>query len=194
MNSDVEIKLKRRLIAMVLSSHELMAALRAVRDLELVSWCIGAGAVRSMVWDRLHGYAVPTSLDDIDVVYFEDSVGPERDAELERRLRLAMPNLVWEVTNQATVHCWFQEQFSQEVAPLKSLEEGVATWPEYATCVGVTLNHDDSVGITAPHGLGDLFGLLVRHNPVRAGKDIYWQRVVTKRFRERWPLVSIIPV
>jgi hypothetical protein len=31
-----------------------MAQLRAVRSLGLASWCIGAGAVRNLVWDALH--------------------------------------------------------------------------------------------------------------------------------------------
>lgn len=171
-----------------------MSALRAVRKLELNSWCIGAGAVRSLVWDAMHGFAEPTPLDDVDVVYFDPAVeSAEHDAALEHRLRCEMPSVAWEVTNQATVHHWFARHLGQQVAPLVSLEDGVGTWPEIATCVGVFLRADDSIGVVAPHGLDDLFHLIVRHNPVRADARTYRERVASKRFAERWPLLSICP-
>lgn len=104
-----------------------------------------------------------------------------------------MPSLAWEVTNQATVHRWFAEHLGQTVAPLLSLEDGVATWPEVATCVGVFLRPDDSIGVVAPHGVDDLFGLVVRHNPVRADAQTYRERVASKRFAARRPLLTIHP-
>lgn len=184
--------LERRLVAMVHSSTDLMAALTAVRSLGLNSWCIGAGAVRSLVWDALHGFEQASAIDDIDVVYFDDAAGdPGQDAYLESRLRSVMPALRWEVTNQATVHHWFASNLGQAVPPLGSLEEGVATWPEFATCVGVNLDDEESIGVVAPHGLDDLFGLRVRHNALRASVATYRQRLESKRFGERWPLLSI---
>lgn len=150
---------------MVAASDELMAALRAVRSLGLRSWCIGAGAIRSLVWDTLHGFDRRSAVEDLDVVYFDVEASPEHDAGLENQLRSAMPGFNWEVTNQAAVHRWFAAALGQVVPPLASLEEGVATWPEFATCVGVWLNEDGSLGVVAPHGLDDLFALRVRHNP-----------------------------
>jgi hypothetical protein len=185
-------ELERRLVAMVRSSSHLIAALLAVRSLGLDSWCIGAGAVRSLVWDALHGFETPSVLEDVDVVHFDrKALGPEQDAYLENRLRAIMPTVQWEVTNQATVHQWFASNLGQVVHPLGSLEEGVATWPEFATCVGVYLTDDESIGVVAPHGLDDLFALRVRHNPIRACFTVYRQRVKSKRFSERWPLLSI---
>lgn len=183
-----------RLTALVGASTGLMAALHAVRSLGLDSWCIGAGAVRSLVWDDLHGFAEPTPLDDVDVVYFDSAFfSAAQDAEYESQLRRAMPSVAWEVTNQATVHRWFAEYLGQTVAPLLSLDDGVGSWPEVATCVGVFLRPDDSIGVVAPHGLDDLFGLVVRHNPVRADAQTYRERVASKRFAARWPLLTIHP-
>ncbi|AGU51381.1 hypothetical protein VAPA_1c43050 [Variovorax paradoxus B4] len=176
---------------MAAASDELMAALRAVRSLGLQSWCIGAGAVRSLVWDTLHGFDRRSAVEDLDVVYFDAKAGPEQDADLENRLRSAMPGFHWEVTNQAGVHRWLAAALGQVVPPLASLEEGVATWPESATCVGVYLNGDESLGVVAPHGLDDLFELRVRHNPLRASVATYRQRLAAKRFGERWPRLSI---
>lgn len=183
--------LEQRLAALVRSSAELMAALSAARSLGLGSWCIGAGAVRTLVWDALHGHAIPTPLADVDLVYFDADAPPQRDSELEARLRTAMPSLTWEVTNQVHVHTWFMREFGREVAPLLSLEDGVATWPEYATCVGVSLEDGDAIRVIAPHGLEDLFALRVRHNPARADIDTYRRRVTSKRFAQRWPLLAI---
>ncbi len=106
-------------------------------------------------------------------------------------LREAMPGLRWEATNQASVHEWFADKIGQIVPPVRSLEEGIATWPEFATCVGVNLDDDESIGIVAPHGLGDMFGLRVGHNPLRASAATYTQRVQSKQFSERWPLLTI---
>ncbi|RFP10608.1 MULTISPECIES: nucleotidyltransferase family protein [unclassified Duganella] len=183
--------LEQRLLDLVRTSAELMAALSAARSLALDSWCIGAGAVRTLVWDALHGHAFATPLADVDLVYFAPDAPPQRDAELEARLRQLMPGLEWEVTNQAHVHTWFMREFGREVAPLLSLEEGVATWPEYATCIGVALAADGTIRVIAPHGLEDLFGLRVRHNPARADAGTYRHRVVSKRFAQRWPLLAI---
>lgn len=177
---------------MVCSSPELIELLKAVRRLGLASWCIGAGAVRSLVWDRLHGFTAPSHYDDVDVVYYDDQAGQEQDDVLQKRLQTSMPSARWEVTNQALVHHWFFAQHSQVVPPSHSLAEGIATWPEYATCVGVRLNLDDSIEVIAPHGLEDLFQLRLRHNPTRVSGAVFNERVTSKRFIERWPMLSII--
>ncbi|MEH3087893.1 MAG: nucleotidyltransferase family protein [Xylophilus ampelinus] len=176
---------------MVVASHELMATLQAARLLGLRSWCIGAGVIRSLVWDALHGFKHRSAVDDVDLVYFDADAPREHDAELEKQLRSILPDVRWEVTNQANVHGWFARDLGQAVPPILSLADGIATWPEFATCVGVFLRKDGSLGVIAPHGLDDLFNLRVRHNPLRASVETYRQRVETKRFGERWPLLSI---
>ena len=171
-----------------------MPALRAARSLGLASWCIGAGALRNLVWDHLHGHAVPSALADIDLAYFDaDHLGAERDRELQAQLRRQAPTLPWEVTNQAAVHLWFESYFGHAVAPLASLHEAVASWPEYATAVGVRLHADEGIEVIAPHGLDDLFGIFVRRNPARVSVETYRQRVQEKRYAERWPRVIIEP-
>lgn len=194
MHNSPESELRARLIDIVRESAWFMAALEAVQSLGLASWCIGAGAVRNLVWDKLHGFNEPSSLPDIDVAYFDPSnLTAERDKELQRKLTVVFPGTPWEVTNQAAVHRWFEEYFGQAVAPLTSLQEAIATWPEYATAVGVTLLEDKTIGVIAPYGLEDLFALLVRHNPARASVGMYRERLVQKRYSERWPKVRVVP-
>lgn len=170
-----------------------MPALRAVHSLGLQSWCIGAGAVRNLVWDALAGKAARSALSDVDVAYFDSTdVSTERDHALQHQLKIAMPDVPWEVTNQAGVHLWFERYFGHAVAPVTSLEAAVATWPEYATSVAVTLTENDAIEVIAPLGLDDLFTMTVRHNPARASVANYQARVAQKKYRDRWPGVTIV--
>jgi hypothetical protein len=145
------------------------------------------------VWDDLHGYSQPSRLADLDVAYFDASdPTPERDLALQLRLREAMPGIVWEVTNQAAVHQWFAAYFGHAVEPLPSLWEAVASWPEYATSVGVWLGRDDAIEVIAPHGLDDLFNCVIRRNPARVSIETYRMRVEQKNYAARWPLVTVV--
>ncbi|MFF7059130.1 nucleotidyltransferase family protein [Achromobacter spanius] len=189
--ADIRAPYEQQLYDLVEASDQLMAALQTVRSLGLSSWCIGAGAIRSLVWDALHGFQSASKVDDLDVAYFDEDAAPGQDAELQERLSLLAPHLAWDATNQAKVHEWLVDASGRAVAPLTSLQDGLATWPEFATCVGVYLDDDDSLHVIAPHGLNDLFGLLVRHNPQRASVATFTDRVRSKRFRARWPRLSI---
>ncbi|RXN91651.1 hypothetical protein C7R54_07295 [Achromobacter aloeverae] len=170
-----------------------MDALRAVRSLGLASWCIGAGVIRSLVWDSLHGFREPSHVQDVDVAYFAPDAAAYLDRELQRQLSVLNPALAWEVTNQAKVHEWLVDDAGHAVPPVDSLEGGLATWPEFATCVGVYLTSHDVVKVVAPYGLNDLFELQVRHNTCRASAATYLERVRSKQFRERWPRLTIFP-
>jgi uncharacterized protein len=182
-----------RLIALARATPWFMRALTQVRMLGLREWCVGAGAVRNLVWDALHEHAKPSALADIDVAHFDaDDLSTERDAELQQRLHALAPELPWEVTNQAGVHLWFESQFGHPVAPLHSLGEAVASWPEYATAVGLRLDDDDRLHVIAPHGLEDLFAMVVRRNPTRVSVQTYRERVASKRYAQRWPQVRVI--
>lgn len=175
-------------MTLVRGKPSLMAALAAARALDLASWAIGAGAVRSLVWDDLHGYTQPTVLADIDLVYFDPSAAPQADAHLQQALQLMHPGVHWEVTNQAHVHHWLADGRPA----FGSLEEGIASWPEVATCVGVWRDADENIGVIAPHGLDDLFGLQVRYNPTRAGPATYRQRLAAKQFTRTWPRLRVL--
>lgn len=184
---------ERQLCDVVRASKPLMAALRSVRSLGLLSWCIGAGSIRSLVWDSLHGFSTSSPAVDVDVAYFDADASARFDAQLQKRLSGLLPELAWDVTNQANVHEWLVDDSGLAVAPLTSLEDGIATWPEFATCVGVYLDWDDTIRVIAPYGLTDLFQLRIRHNPRRASVSTFIERIQSKRFAQRWPRLSIIP-
>lgn len=169
-----------------------MAALRAVRELGLQSWCIGAGMVRALVWDHLHGYGQPSPVQDIDVVYFDpNDLSVSQERRHEARLHELAPDVAWEVVNQAAVHRWLRHSGASDAAPFASLDEGIASWPEYATCVGVCLTPENRIEVIAPHGLDDLFSMVLRWNPTRVSQSVFHQRYASKQFQARWPQVRV---
>ncbi|MCD9028654.1 nucleotidyltransferase family protein [Luteimonas sp. BDR2-5] len=169
-----------------------MQALRAARALALPSWCIGAGAVCNLVWDHLHGYPSPSFLADIDLAYFDPDEPPGRERDHQAEMERICPGMPWEVTNQAHVHLWFERHFGHAVPPLRSLHDAVASWPEFATSVGIGLGADGTVQIIAPLGLDDLFAMRIRRNPARVSVETFRQRIAGKRYTDRWPRVEIV--
>jgi hypothetical protein len=184
---------RARLVAIAHATPWFMEALGAARSLALPGWCIGAGAVRNLVWDALHGHREPTELADVDLAYFDrHDLSLDRDRVLAATIKAAAPRFEWDVTNQAAVHLWFASHFGHAVEPLRSIDEAVASWPEFATSVAMRLRDDDSIEVIAPHGLDDLFGMVVRRNPTRVSVETYRRRVREKRYEARWPLVRVI--
>ena len=181
------------LIAIVRETPWLMRALAAVRSLELPEGAIGAGAVRTCVWNHLHGFAGTPALRDVDIAYFDPrDISKAREDAFLAQLQARDPDFPWEVTNQAGIHQYLTDAAGRALPPFRSLEQAVASWPETATCVAVRLNTDDSVGVIAPLGLDDLFEMVIRRNPARVSLETYRKRIADKRWTERWPKVRVL--
>jgi hypothetical protein len=56
--------------------------------------------------------------------------------------------------------------------------------------LGVRLETDGQWRIYAPHGLSDIFNLVVRPNPVLAPQDVYETK--TARWRRQWPELTVL--
>jgi hypothetical protein len=184
--------LETRLLA-ILSEHSwFMSALDAVSDLGLSQWCIGAGVIRNIVFDYLDGGST-TPIRDVDVAYFDMlDLSEHKDREYEYILKVRMPNVPWEITNQAAVHLWFHKKFGYRVPPVNGIKEAVATWPETCMAVALTKMHKDEYKVYAPCGLEDLFGMVIRRNPARVDIRSYNARISTKQYDQCWKSVRII--
>jgi hypothetical protein len=178
---------------MMRSSSMLMSALNAARVVDPPDWLIGAGAIRDLVWDRLHGVQKPARPKDVDLVFFDPALLDESGEQsvLEALCELA-PEVPWDVSNQAAVHVWYPQAFGIEVPSLSSSADGVGTWPETASAVAVRLMADDAMKVVAPFGLDDLFGLVCRRNPRRVTIEEYRRRIERKQIAQRWPRVQIV--
>jgi len=157
--------------------------LERVKALDLPDCWIGAGFVRSAVWDHLHGRAPAAPDGDVDVIWFDRTrAASDIDRELEARLNGIEPSVGWSVKNQARMHLRNGDE------PYTSTADAMSHWPETATAVAVRLT-DSGIEILAPFGLDDLFSLTVRPTPAFSGKrlPILQERMREKRWLERWP-------
>lgn len=176
------------LTALILADPHRMQVLRNVQALNLPDCWIGAGFVRSAVWDHLHQRAPAESTDDIDVVWFEPRrTGDPVDRAIERQLATVDPAPRWSVKNQAIMHLRNRDR------PYRSTVDAMAFWPETATAVAIRL-HDGALEIAAPFGLDDLFDLILRPTPAFRGDRLpaFHDRIATKRWLERWPKLSLV--
>lgn len=176
------------LCRLVGASDWLRGALEASCDLIGSPWCIAAGAVRSLVWNHLHGLP-PCPDPEIDLVHFSPLAPVEFDAEVASTLTRRLPEFRWDVVNQVYAHRFAVKPGS---TPFVSLEHAMACWPETATAVGVWLAPDGQLRVVAPLGLTDLFGLVLRPSPWLRDPQVFEQRLLAKRFRERWPLLRVV--
>jgi hypothetical protein len=170
-----------------------MQVLEAARDCDPPDWWIGAGVIRDLVWDELHGGFDHTKEKDVDLAFFDPTdLSPDRDLEVEAALRRCLPTVPRQARNQAAVHTWYERRFGFPVEPLESSADAVATWPETATAVAVRLDTNDDLHITAPCGLHDLLKGVCRRNPRRVSVDEYHRRLEAKQIATRWPRVLIV--
>lgn len=172
--------------AFIARQPHLVAPLEAVSRLRLPDCWIAAGFVRNAVWDVLHCGSSDTIQGDVDVVYFDKSCATaDADAVIEKMLCTAMLGLEWSVKNQARMHV---RNGDPQYA---STSDAMTHWPEICTAVAARSNCG-VVELLAPFGVDDLTSLRVRPTPSFSFKlDIYRERVVRKRWSERWPRLTI---
>ncbi|WP_314585204.1 nucleotidyltransferase family protein [Paenibacillus terrigena] len=178
---------EQQLTQWISQDQDMIDVLRLVRALKMNEGAIAAGFIRNYVWDRLHGFGTRTPLNDVDVIYYDaSSKSEERDRRFEKELMKQMPQYQWSVKNQARMH------LRNHHASYHSIADAMLRWPETATAVAVRINDQDRIEIVAPHGLDDLFQLLVRRGPYFEDVDYFLQRVESKNWRYLWPKLEVI--
>jgi len=182
---------RRDLTDLILADPAMMAALQAVRSLDLKDGWITAGFVRNRVWDHLHGFSKPTPLNDIDVIYFDpDRIDPAIEKHLDAALAERLPGLPWQVKNQARM----AERNGDP--PYRSIDDALCHWCETPTAIGARLTAQHEIEITAPLGLDDLFGLVVRPTPFARSHPHklaqYRERMARKNWPRLWPRIRVL--
>jgi hypothetical protein len=166
-----------------------MDGLAAVRDLGIPNGYIAAGAIRDAVWDAVMGHRQEERSSDVDVVYF-DAFEAERD--WSQLLARELPNVRWEVTNQATIHRWQSQVLGRPVQAYLCVSAAVRVWPETATAVAIRLTEGEQFEIVAPCGLTDLFDGIVRRNPETPDAEAFARRIKQKQWQRRWPSLRVL--
>ncbi len=167
--------------------------LRTVRTLELPDCWVGAGFVRALVWDRLHGFRRPTPLDDVDVVYFDPAVtDPTVERGHERRLASLwpgdLPAVPWSVKNQARMHRRNGDP------PYIDTADALCHWLETPTVIAVRIDGQGKLELLAPLGLGDLLALRLAPTPHALARRLadYQERVLNKPWARQWPRLKVV--
>lgn len=181
-----ESKLRARVAQWVRADHVRMRALADACALGLPDWCIAAGFVRNLVWDRLHDYDASTPLADIDLIYYDaQRCGKHFDGDLEKQLNAGDPALRWSVKNQARMHVRNGDP------PYRCTEDAMSHWPEMETAIGVRLDASGRVVVISPFGLASLFALRITPNPKRSEPGVFAGRLTEKRWLSYWPRLVV---
>lgn len=167
----------------------MMGILSAATKLNLPDWWIGAGFVRNKIWDVLHGYTKRTPLHDVDVIYLDKTDTVEKkEKEYEQQLNQLIPDIPWSVKNQARMHTKHND------IPYTSTTQALSYWVETATCMGVRLDTNGKLELTAPHGTQDLFNLILRPSPriyEQKKLKVFYDRIKKKEWQNIWPKLRI---
>lgn len=173
------------ILTIIRNDTAMMAILRAAESLQLPDWMIGAGFVRSKIWDYLHGKVYEgVQINDIDLVYFDpENTEEEIEKAYDMKLR-GLFNAEWSTKNVA--------RMSQVdgVPQYTATKDAIAVWPETATALAVALD-GDNLRLIAPCGIEDLVNMTVRMNPkFPNGIKRVRERVEQKGWRKRWPKLT----
>jgi uncharacterized protein len=178
----------------ILSGSEILTSILVrAAALGLPDWYLGAGCIAQTVWNIAHGFELNFGIRDYDLVYFDpvDLTYEGENARIEAAHQLfGGLKAPIEIRNQARVHLWYERHFGYHIAPYKSAEHAIATWPTTATAIGVRQESGGTRKIFAPFGLNDLFGLVVRPNRVQITREIYCEKV--ERWTAVWPRLRVI--
>jgi uncharacterized protein len=184
------IKTEEDIIGLVKEDPWMMDILRAAQSLYLPDWWICAGFVRSKVWDVLHYFYERSSLQDIDFIYFDrKNIDEKQEKKYEEKLNILIPNIPWSVKNEARMHVVSQ------MPPYSSSIDAISKFPETATALGLKLDENNNVLLTAPYGINDLVNLEIKPTPYftetyeRAA--IYEERLIKKNWKSIWYKVKV---
>lgn len=166
--------------------------------LGLADWYLAGGCLFQTVWNHLHGFSPTHGILDYDLLYFDDvNASAEDEGRTQEKVRTACTDVPVrvEVCNQARVHRWYESKFGAPSVPFRRCSEGIDAFLACCCSVGITRS-GNRWSLYAPHGLQDLFDLVLRPNPLRArqggalaaayaGKAARWKSV--------WPKLQVIP-
>ncbi|MFE7114386.1 nucleotidyltransferase family protein [Streptomyces sp. NPDC057654] len=179
----------------VLSRNEVLTdVLTRTAALDLPGWYVTAGCLFQTVWNVITDQPPTSGIKDYDVFYFDstDLSWEAEDAVIKAGQEVfeGVPAEV-EIRNEARVHLWYEEKFGVPCAPHASTEAAIDSFAATTCCLGVRLEPDGRWRVYAPHGLSDVFNLVVRPNPALAPRAVY--DVKTLRWKSQWPELTVLP-
>lgn len=171
----------------------LLRILERTAALDLPQWYLTAGCLFQTVWNVVTGRPPTHGIKDYDVFYFDDTdLSWEAEDAAIRTGRAAFADLPAdvEIRNEARVHLWYEQKFGVACPPHDSVESAIDSFASTTCCLGVRLEADGRWRVYAPHGLADVFNLVIRPNPVLAPRAVYETKA--ERWRQEWPELRVL--
>ncbi|MCX4750306.1 nucleotidyltransferase family protein [Kitasatospora sp. NBC_01287] len=171
----------------------LLEVLTRTAGMGLPGWYVTAGCLFQTVWNVVTDRPPTSGIKDYDVFYFDgaDLSWEAEDAVIRagREVFADLPVEV-EIRNEARVHLWYEGKFGVPCAPHTSTEAAIDCFAATTCCLGVRVEPDGRWRVYAPHGLADVFNLVVRPNPVLAPREVYEAKA--SRWQEQWPGLTVL--
>jgi len=175
-------------------NRTLTDVLAGAADLDLPGWYLTAGCIFQTVWNVVTGREATEGILDYDLFYFDgsDLSWEAEDAVIGtgRTTFAGIPAEV-EIRNEARVHLWYEQKFGAPCKPYTSTEAAIDSFAATTCCIGIRVEPGGRWRTYAPHGLSDMFNLIVRPNPIQATHDVYMAK--TDRWRRQWPTLTVLP-
>jgi len=189
----LKIENEQDIIKLIKEDKWMMSILEDAKSLNLPDWWVCAGFVRSKIWDVLHRFEKRTTMLDIDVIYFDaNSIDEEVEKKLENQLKGINPNIPWSVKNEARMHV------VNNFSPYLSSVDAISKFPETATALGLTMDEQNNVRLTAPHGIEDVINLVLRPTPYFEENNdraiIYEERIAKKQWKKLWNKLKVVHI
>lgn len=175
-------------------NHILAEVLNRAAALDLPGWYLAAGCLCQTIWNVVSGQPPDAGILDYDLAYYDaNDLSLEAEDAVIREAAGSFGDLpaAVEIRNQARVHLWYEQKFGVPCEPHESTEAAIDTFEATTACLGVRLEPGGRWRIYAPHGLADVFNLVVRPNPVLAPRSVYEAK--TGRWRRQWPALTVLP-
>ena len=164
------------------------------QSLGLPGWYLTAGCLFQTVWNVVTGRHPAYGIKDYDLFYFDASdLSWDAEDTVIQSARRAFADVAAEVEvrNEARVHMWYAQKFGTPIPPYGSTEDAIDSFAATTCCLGVRLEPGGRWRVYAPHGLSDVFNLVVRPNPVLAPRSVYETKA--SRWRRLWPELTVMP-
>lgn len=179
----------------VLSRNEILTdVMTRAATMELPGWYVTAGCLFQTVWNVVTDRPPTSGIKDYDIFYFDgtDLSWEAKDAAIKagQEIFAGLPAEV-EIRNEARVHLWYEQKFGVPCPPHESTEAAIDSFAATTCCLGVRLEADGGWRIYAPHGLSDVFNLVVRPNPILAPREVYETKAA--RWKDEWPELTVLP-
>jgi uncharacterized protein len=160
--------------------------------LELKDVWLVAGGLFQTVWNLQSARPPTEGIKDYDVFYFYgDDLSWDAEDKQIKRVRAALGDLDAnvELRNQARVHLWYGARFGSGYPPLRSSCDGIDRFLVDCTRVAIRVGTGAADELYAPSGLNELYGGVLRPNPLNPRPSLFIEKA--ESYRARWPWLRV---